>query len=347
MFSFSKYLLGAALVVLAGCNRDAVSLNIDFPAVYVVNGSSATVSVIHAENQQNAATIELNDPNMTDHSAMLEWPHHASLSPDGSLLALAVPGIDLSAGHSGSHPEHGGHLLVIEAATGAIVFDKLLDAPNHGAMFSPDGAEIWTTAMQDSGAVLVFEAKTLTQIHRLPVGAMPAEVTFSRDGSLVFVANGEDNTVSVFGAADKQLRATIATGAGPVGAWPGSDTTMIVDNETDQSLSIISTKSLQVVENVQLGFMPGMAAWHLGKIWVTDATNGRLVVYENSGNGFVETAAVRTGAGAHGIAFSPDGSLAWVSNQLENTLSVVRTADLAKVTDIATGMRPNGVLFRP
>lgn len=95
-------------------------------AVYVVNGEDSSISVVEPSDGKVLGTIALQN---------VAYPHHIYLSPDRSKLAVAVPGHDLSGGHSATAQgggEHGGHsgtatqagggaVLVLDASTGATI----------------------------------------------------------------------------------------------------------------------------------------------------------------------------------------------------------------------------------
>ena len=60
-------------------------------AVYVVNGGDSTIAVLDASSGSVLGKIQLTN---------VSYPHHVYLSPDRSKIAVAVPGHDLSMGHS-------------------------------------------------------------------------------------------------------------------------------------------------------------------------------------------------------------------------------------------------------
>ncbi len=315
---------------------------IDYDALFVVNGGESTISVIDTDANEVAATIQLKNAS---------YPHHLYLSADGSKMILAVPGMDMSGGHDiDAHAGHGGAampgaVLLLDCATGKALRSRMLEQMNHNAIFSPDGSEIWTSQMMTPGAVLVLDASTLETLQSIDVGDQPAEVTFSADGSRAFVANGASGSVSVIDVASKNIETTITVGEGPVGAWQGSNGVAYVDNEAGKSLTAIDVTSLEVQHTYELGFMPGMAA--LGpddQLWVTDVDNGRVVFYEQS----TDTVAgeVATGAGAHAIAFHGNGATAYVSNQLDDSVSVIDVASQQVTATIAVGSKPNGLAWR-
>ncbi|MBM3495063.1 MAG: hypothetical protein FJX72_12205 [Armatimonadetes bacterium] len=332
------------LVALSGCDDDLATApdptppDITYPAAFVVNGGSSTVSVIDLATNAVRRTLPLTG---------MAWPHHINLNGDKSHLALGVPGMDMSGGH-GMGMGMTGMIAVLDAVTGTVTHAVDLPGMNHNSAYTPDGAEIWTCQMEDMGTVLVCDAATLAVLDTITVGEVPAEITFSADGSMAFVANGMSNTVSIIDVMTKDVMETVPVGGNPVGAWPGADNKMYVDNEDGQSISVIDVVSMAVEETVSLGFMPGFAAYHagLGELWVTDSTHGELVYFQRAGDQWQNAGSIPTGAGAHAIAFSADGDRAYVTNQLAGTVSVLDTAMRAKITDIAVGVKPNGIVLK-
>lgn len=312
---------------------------ITFDALYVVNGADNSISVINTETNEVAGTIALKNA---------AFPHHVYLSADRSKLALAVPGIDLSAGHGG-HGGHGGGtptpgiVMLLDATTGATLKARQLPTMNHNAAFAPSG-EIWTTQMADPGKVLTLDATTLADKSSIDVGAAPAEVTFSADGKYAFVANGSADSVTVIDASTKAVAKTIPVGDGPVGAWQGSNGIAYVDNEAGKSLSAIDTKTLEVKLTYNLGFTPAYAALAPdGSLWITDTENGKVVV--NLADADTKQAEIVTAAGAHAIAF--DGTkTGYITNQDANTVSVIDVATRQVTKTIPVGKKPNGMAWR-
>ncbi|MQA84538.1 MAG: hypothetical protein GEV03_07930 [Streptosporangiales bacterium] len=322
---------------------DPSSIPIDpvtFDAVYVVNGGdgeTSSISVIDAERDTLAGTIELTDA---------AWPHHIYLSADGRRLAVAVPGIDLSMGH-GEMPEPGmGAVMVLDARTGATVRSRTTPTRNHNAAFSLNGREIWTGQMMMDmpGTVLVLDPNTLETRREITAGVMPHEVTFAPEGN-AYVANAMSNDVTVINSFTKRVVNTIPVGDLPVGAWQGDNGYAYVDNEHSMTVSAINRRAQRVAHTYDLGFTPGIALLGPdGHLWVTDADNGQVVLF--SARRDVRLKEIPAGDGAHAIAFSGNGKTAYVTNQAANTVSVidVRTHTVKKT--IRVGGKPNGLLWR-
>ncbi|MFP2907371.1 PQQ-binding-like beta-propeller repeat protein [Pyxidicoccus sp. 3LFB2] len=329
-----------AALVMSGCaDEDSNTFPVlEKDAVFVVNGGSNSLSVIDVERQEVTSTLPLKD---------MTYPHHISLSPDRSLLVVAVPGMDLSGGHGGGHAGHSmpGKLLLLDAKTGETRVTRQFDAMTHNGAFSPDGTEVWTALMAEPGAVVVLDSQTLEPKQTIPVGDMPAEVTFSQDGRYAFVANGGSNNVTIIDAATKAVVKTVPVGANPVGAWPGNDGLMYVDNEDGKSLTAIDTSTLEVARTYPLGFTPAMAATAAnGDLWVTDTDNGKVIFF--AAGTTTRQGELATGAGAHGITFSADGATAFITNQTAGTLGIVDVAPRTLQKTLTVGTKPNGLVFR-
>jgi YVTN family beta-propeller protein len=326
-----------ASIPLAGIGRQAL---------YVVNGGDATISVIDPATETHVGDIVLEN---------VEYPHHVYLDPSGERLLVAAPGIDLSGGHGGGHAGHEGGdaaaphgmVLALAASSGELLAHHELAAPNHNAIASPDGTEVWTAQAGTPGVVVVLAADDLAERERIAVGDDPSEVTFAADGAHAFVCNTGSGTVSVIDTRTKAVAAELTVGTTPVGAWPGTDGNLYVDNEGSQTLSVIGGDTLAVGQTLELGFVPAMAtSTASGELWVTDPDGGRVVAYALAALQDGPVRAMAVGAGAHALAFAPDGATAYVSNQAAGSVSVVDVATGTVVATIPVGEQPNGMVVR-
>lgn len=308
---------------------------ITYDALFVVNGESNSISVINTDSAKVVATISF---------ANASYPHHLGMNSSRSKIAIAFPGSDLSGGHGTAHGSQGS-VAVIDATNGKMLLSTKLTYPNHNAIFSPNDAEIWTSQTTALGKVLVLDASTLAMIKEIPVGKEPAEVSFSYDGKYAFVCNGGDSSVSVIDVPTKNVIKTIAVGANPVGAWQGKNNMMYVDNETGKSISVIDVSTLSVVRTYPLSFTPAMALPSPNnELWVTDTENGKVVFFAIDSTKILGDLIV--GAGAHALTFSGDGKHAFVTNQNAGTVSMISVANKNVLTQISSGLKPNGCLWR-
>lgn len=345
LFAIAAIAAIALIVGISSCKKDSDHnmdmLNIDYPAAYIVNGTSNNISVIKLSDNTVTETIGLNGAT---------YPHHIYFNPAKTKLAVAITSTDLSGGHGG----HGGMLTglkvqIIDAVTGMIDKEIALTKMPHNAIFNPSGTELWIGQMDTmQSQVLVYNTSDWTLKNTIDVGAGLSEVTFSFDGTMAFACNTMDGTVTLIDANSKMIHATLTVGQDPVGAWAASNGKMYVDNETSQTISEITVSSMSVTATINLGFKPGYAAYstHHSELWVSDATNGKVVRYSNSGGTWTSVGDITTGTDAHAIAFNATGEKAFVSNQGANTVSVIDVPNLTVTKTITVGTKPNGIAIK-
>jgi YVTN family beta-propeller protein len=311
---------------------------VNFNAVYAINGWDSSISVINADTNTVAGTITIQGA---------RYPHHISLSPDHSKLAVSVPGMDMSGGHHGGMPGMHGAVLILDALTGRTLVSTFLPQMNHNAAWSPDGTQVWTSQMIKGGSALVLNVADLSTVTSVPAGDSPAEVSFSADGTRVFVTNETSNNVTAVDAASKAVLGNVPVGANPVGAWTGVDGFMYVTAEQGKSVTVIRASDLSVTQTYNLGYTPGMAITspaNDGSLWISNEDQGSIDVNMTSMN--MSMATIATGAGAHGIAFSPDGSKVYVTDQAANTVSAIDASSHSVLSTISVGQKPNGIVYR-
>ncbi len=365
--------------MFVSCQKDDNRNNsvVNYDAAYVVNSESNSISVINLDTKKVEKTIDLADSKSGMDGGMMNsnmenmWPHHINLSPDGSKLAIAAPGMDFSDGMnmmqdtlslSNSPDQHSQHhttatpntmnsqgkILILDAVTGKLLKEIILDGVSHNAIFSPDGKELWTALMMTRGVVKVFDANTYELIKTIPVGDMPAEVTFSNDGSKVFIANAMSNTVTVIDAVSKQIIDNIQVGNDPSGAWPGMNGMMYVDNEDGQSIHIFNGMNMSMMDSIHLDFVPGMVGQNdmMNEMWVTDPDSSKMHYWSIQDTGYVHGGTIEVGNGAHSLIFTSDGATCYVTNQNEGTVSVVDVKNHQELMKIRVGNKPDGLVIR-
>ncbi len=196
--------------------------------------------------------------------------------------------------------------------------------------------------------VLVYKTSDWTLQNTINVGKGLSEVTFSNDGTMAFACNTMDGTVTLIDANSKMIHTTLTVGTDPVGAWSASNGKMYVDNEMSQTVSEISVSGMNVTSTINLGFKPGYVAYHTasGELWVSDATNGKVVYYTIVGGVWTLQGNISTGADAHAIAFNSDGTKAYITNQGSGNVSVIDVATHTVSQTISVGSKPNGIAIK-
>jgi YVTN family beta-propeller protein len=330
----------ATIAIITSCKKDSTtSTDITYKAAYIVNGGSNSISVIDLSTNTVARTINLTGGT---------FPHHISINPTNSQIAVAIPNMDLSMGHDSVMAGMAGMFMVYNATNCSMIKMQNLPLMCHNAIFSPNGTEIWAAQMDSMGKVLVYDATTYALKNTINVGMMPLEVSFSKDATMAFVCNMMDGTVTAIDANNKTVMTTINVGMNPIGAWQGADNKMYVDNEMDSTVSVINVATMSNIATINLGFKAGMVAYNNNDatVWVTDGENGKVTIFKKTGSTYTTVSSITTAAGAHGIAFNADYTTAYVTNQMAGSVSVINVATKTKTTDITVGNKPNGLVLK-
>ena len=154
--------------------------------------------------------------------------------------------------------------------------------------------------------VAVFNEKTRVLTTRIPVEISPYELVFSKDGSRLFVSNWSSHSVSVIDTATNKVAATIQVGANPNDMALAPDGRLFVVCSADNSVHVIDTKSLQVVERLSTTLTPMAPEGSTPDAVVVDAARKRLYVANADNNNIMITDIKRPGH-SEVLGFIPTG----------------------------------------
>lgn len=313
-----------------------------YPKAYVVNGGSNTISVLDLN--------ELSIKNIIQLTEIGRFPHHINMSVDGKKLAVAIPEYDFMLGHAALHnaTNKKGGIAVIDTKTGSTLLKIVLPNINFNAVFSVDGSEIWSASATHSGEMFIYDATNGVLKTKVMLGSDPSEVVFSKDGKYVFVALGESSFVYVINSQTKAIVKTIKVDAFPTNVWAGIDNKIYVENKVAQTINIIDTKTLTVIDYLDVVFTPGQIAYNetLNELWICQAGENKVAYFERKNNLWSLKGTIITGDDAHAITFSKDEKRVFVVNQKGNTVSVINATTHLKTKDISVGSLPNGIVLK-
>ena len=191
-----------------------------------------------------------------------------------------------------------------------------------GVAFRPDGQYAYVVnAGQNRVSVVNTDSQTV-ETH-IRVGSTPQEIAINAAGTRAYVTNSGDGTVSVIDLATNEPLTTVAVGEEPngVAVRPGDGQVYVVNSQQDDNtVSIIDTRTNRVVAT--------------------------LTREEDEG---------RIGLVPQKVTFSPDGRRAFVTNSLDDTVSIIDAATRANLdTPYVRRYRyrtvydqPNGILVTP
>ena len=308
--------------------------------------ASASTTIYTADEGQGTVSILDLDKGPLATVAVGVSPHNVDVTPDGRLLL--VVGV---VAHGGGHRE--GALVLIDIAGDKPVIRAEIAVAQHPAHVvpSPDGKRAFVTDAA-TNAVVVVDLQTRAVVGRVSVGSYPHGLRLSPDGRTLAVANMKDGTVSIIDATSLTERSRIAVGRKPVqvGFTPDGRQLLVSLNGEDR-LAIVDVATGRVTQKVRVG---------RGPIQVFATRDQRSALVANQGTqqrpdnrvclvpldrpGTVQH--IVTGAGAHGVTLSPDGKLAFITNTVANTMSVIDVASATVLRSWPTGKAPNGVVAR-
>jgi YVTN family beta-propeller protein len=222
----------------------------------------------------------------------------------------------------------------------------------------------------DDNTVSVIDTARNAVVATIPVGGFPDGVAATPDGTRAYVTNGFDNNVSVIDTASNTVVATIPVGAAPdaIAITPDGTNSCEQDdrrhqplayltNAADDTVSVIDTASNTVVATIPVGQDPnGVAITSDGKqVYVTNQLDDSVSVIDIASNTVVAT--IPGFVIPVGVAVTPNGThpserdnrrhqpLAYVTNLVDNTVSVIDTASNKVVATIHVGAAPFAVVF--
>ena len=190
----------------------------------------------------------------------------------------------------------------------------------------------------NSNAVVVFDITTLKTIQTIPLtGKDPDAIMYDLFSNKVFAFNGGSNNVSVIDVESMKEIATIALGGGPEFAVADGSGKIYNNIEDKNSLKVIDSKALKVINSYLLSPCGGPTGITL------DSANKRLftVCRENKGmsvvdatNGKVITT-VPIGSGVDAVAFDPATKLIFCSNS-DGTTTIIKQESADKYAVVQT-----------
>jgi YVTN family beta-propeller protein len=211
-----------------------------------------------------------------------------------------------------------GQIAVIDTATWEV--SKFLDTqiePTRLAL-QPDDQYLWVVgggSLQSSLAAI--RTGTLELAARQRIGKGSHAIVAATDSRLVFVTNGEDNTVSVVDTGTLKIVKEIEVGEGPVSAaYSELANAVYVSQTVGGSIAVIDAKSLTVIKTIQAD--PGLAEIAVAPggryLFVLNRQKDLVQIIDSSVNEIVQSGTV--GKAPFQISFTKD--FAYI-NHLDST----------------------------
>ena len=258
----------AGMLAAAGNYRLRPSPATGVPCGLAVNAAGST---LFAANLWNSRVSVVNLKTKTAHDLVLD----SKLAPSPTLPVKPTEDFDTAAA---TKRDRAVALAERSDTNNVVPYACVLDEKRNRLYVSE-----WAAA-----AIAVVDLKTEQVIARWPVGEHPCEMVLRQNGKFLFVANANDNTVSVLdtqtGRAVETLWATLFPGS-PRGATPNSlalspdEKTLFVANANINAIAVFDVSDPG--RGRGLGFIP--TGWYPTSVRVTP-DGRRLLIANGKGN---------------------------------------------------------------
>lgn len=246
----------------------------------------------------------------------------------------------------------------------AALVPALLCAASAGPVHAQAGPSAEPAASAGRDVLLVLNKSDATlalhdpvsgaELHRAATGVGPHEVAVAPDGRLAVVCDyGEKtpgNTLTVFDLEDLELRRTVDLGEHrrPHGIEFLGPREVVVTVETSEAIVRVDLDRGKVTHAISTG----QKASHMLvldpvalRAYVANILPGTVSAIDLEDG--VVIGHIATGAGAEGIAITPDGREVWVGNRAADTLSVIDTRALEVTAELSCASFPIRVEITP
>ncbi len=243
----------------------------------------------------------------------------------------------------------------------------VLAAGGDSASSRPASGGVLVVLNKSDHEAAIVDPATYKVLAKLPTGKGPHEAATSPDGRTAYVTNygsfrifqqgqpGQQappgNTITVLDLAGRTVKATFELGEylSPHGIWVSRDGKLVwVTCERSQAVVELDAASGKVLrawktnQNVSHMVVPSKDE---KKLYVANIGSGSVTVIDRGSDAVTS---IPTGAGAEGIAVSPDGREVWVTNRAAGTVSIIEVAaDKVAATFESGGKFPIRVKFTP
>jgi len=322
---------GVVATIKVGSGPAGVAIAPNGAYAYVASRDGNAVSVINTATNTVTSTIGV------------ETPTRLAVSPDGTRVYATA--------------YNRGQLSVVDTATNLVTATINLGGSPGDIAVSPDGTRgyVITRSRQNSDdtwvAVINTDPNSVgynTVINRIKVGGNPVGLAVSAGGSEIYVTQSRTWTVSTIEAATNTITATVGVGKYPVGVAAGARQIYVANSYQfaryeAPTLSVVSAVTDSVVATIKIAKGAGTedsrpgSTWVAtapgdgGKIWVTNSLDNLVAVIDSgeyiSGMRPTNTVTATIGVGKTpaGVAITPDGRFAYVTNSGDGTVSVIST----------------------
>ncbi len=269
---------GTQTITLIDREKQVVSDTIEIPKSWVGLAFSADEKRLFASGgNDNLIRIYQNNAGKLRENGQIvlgePWPR-GKISPSGLCF-------DDATNHLYIVTKDDSALYTCDAVTRQVLRREPLPAEAYTCVLSPDKSQLYISLWGGS-RVLMYDLKKRLIAGEVSVGSHPNDMVLTKDGKYLFVANGNENTVSVIDLPARRVIETLTTSLypdAPAGSTPNGlalsedEKTLYVANADNNCLAVFDVSDHG--ESRSLGFIP--TGWYPtavrevgGKIYVAN-----------------------------------------------------------------------------
>jgi YVTN family beta-propeller protein len=220
-----------------------------------------------------------------------------------------------------------------------------------GAERQAETTDLLLVTNKSGNTVSFIDSATGQEVNRLETGPNPHEVAVTPDGKLAFVANYGSNSLTVVDVPGQAVLRMVDLGehSSPHGIMASKDGASIwVTTEGSKHLVEVDVSSMGVKRAIRTGqdvtHMVALAEGK-GKAYTANIRSGNVTAIDIRSGEVIRQ--IETGAGAEGIAVTPDEKHVLVTNRAVGTFSVIDVATDEVIHSMEVGGFPIRVEVTP
>ena len=215
----------------------------------------------------------------------------------------------------------------------------------------PDGQVLYVT--RSGGPISIVDLEQNAMIKEIDSGSMPHRLSFTSDGSKLFVVNRESDTLSVIDSHRHEIMKDVPVGDNPQYVALNPDETLAyVTNLDSDTISLVDTQTFEVVDEIPVGNGPYGIAFSAdgGDLSYVSNMRGNDVSIINTASSNISDTISAGGAGPNQIvARKPEIEIVRSEvnnndNNANNSSSVIARVFVEVTDDLEESMR--GLMFR-